>query len=228
MKKILFNDRYRLTDAVLGGRKTMTRRLITCQICQDTLTALAYNGVDVSRDEMVMKHSRYKVGEVVAVAQRYSDIFVKADLSKRKGSLGDLITSAGWDNKMFVQAEVMPKKIRITNVRIERLQDIRDEDCLREGIYLDETAPSCYQPFYTFKESQEHGTPVGYQTAREAFADLIDKISGKGTWDSNPWVFVYSFELIKTPEPAFPPAPAQSARKSFVAGVGFEPTTSGL
>ena len=32
--------------------------------------------------------------------------------------------------------------------------------------------------------------------AREAFALLIDKVSGKGTWESNPWVVAYSFELV--------------------------------
>ena len=33
-------------------------------------------------------------------------------------------------------------------------------------------------------------------TPREAFASLIDKVSGRGTWKSNPWVFVYEFEPI--------------------------------
>lgn len=36
-----------------------------------------------------------------------------------------------------------------------------------------------------------------YRTAKKAYAALIDKISGKGTWDSNPYVFVYEFELVK-------------------------------
>lgn len=31
----------------------------------------------------------------------------------------------------------------------------------------------------------------------DAFATLIDKVSGKGTFDSNPWVFVYEFEIVK-------------------------------
>lgn len=35
---------------------------------------------------------------------------------------------------------------------------------------------------------------VGYYlTAKEAYAALIDAISGKGTWESNPWTFVYNF-----------------------------------
>lgn len=36
-----------------------------------------------------------------------------------------------------------------------------------------------------------------YITPREAFAALIDKVSGRGTWDSNPWVFAYTYELVK-------------------------------
>lgn len=36
----------------------------------------------------------------------------------------------------------------------------------------------------------------GFDTPREAFAALIDKVSGKGTWESNPYVFVYEFKLI--------------------------------
>lgn len=39
----------------------------------------------------------------------------------------------GWDNKMFVRAEHMPHRIRITDIRVERLQDISDEDCLRKA-----------------------------------------------------------------------------------------------
>ena len=41
------------------------------------------------------------------------------------------------------------------------------------------------------------GIDCHYPTPREAFAHLIDEVSGKGTWDSNPWVWVYDFELFK-------------------------------
>lgn len=36
-----------------------------------------------------------------------------------------------------------------------------------------------------------------FNTPRQAFAALIDKVSGRGTWDCNPWVVVYEFELVK-------------------------------
>lgn len=37
-----------------------------------------------------------------------------------------------------------------------------------------------------------------FSSPQRAYADLIDKISGKGTWKRNPWVVAYSFELIKS------------------------------
>ena len=180
----MFNDKYGLTEAVLAGSKTMTRRIVP-------------DGTPLGNWEETEKMSRFKIGEVVAVAQSYKDTGNYPESYIIDEFHPNIEFEAGWNNKMFVSADLMPHQIRITNVRVERLQDISDEDCFKEGIYLDETAPSCYQPFYTFKESQEHGTPVGYQTAREAFAALIYKVSGKGTWQSNPLVFVYEFELIK-------------------------------
>lgn len=204
MKKIMLNDRYGLTEAMLEGRKTVTRRIIKTPRTMEGKDVYGFSVLTYRTGEVVEVMAidedgalignilpKYKVGEVVAVAQAYRDAINPPDW------VNTLIykNEPGWTNKMFVGADLMPHQIFINAVRVDRLQDISDEDCLREGIYLDETAPSCYQPFYTFKESQEHGTPVGYQTAREAFAALIDKVSGKGTWQSNPWVFVYEFEL---------------------------------
>ena len=88
----------------------------------------------------------------------------------------------------------MPHRIRITAVRVERLQDITDEDCLKEGIFQDE-GDNMFPPevFYDYEGNSDDG----FDYPREAYAALIDKISGKGTWDSNPYVFVYDFELVK-------------------------------
>ena len=94
---------------------------------------------------------------------------------------------------MFVRANLMPHQIRITNVRIERLQDISDEDCLKEGLEWDGVA--C-QYYVNYKKETGHKTFLG-KTPREAFANLIDKVSGKGTWERNLYVWVYDFELIK-------------------------------
>lgn len=67
MKKIMFDDRFGLTQAVLEGRKTMTRRKIS-----EKLRERAYAGDNML--EYLFRHSTYKVGEVVAVAQSYREI----------------------------------------------------------------------------------------------------------------------------------------------------------
>ena len=82
----------------------------------------------------------------------------------------------------------MPHRIRITDIKVERLQDISYGDCIKEGVIKNGSWRPYNFALYGFKEWFE--TPV------QAFAALIDKVGRKGTWDSNPWVFAYTFELI--------------------------------
>lgn len=204
MKKIMFNNKYGLTQAVLEGRKTQTRRIaytgnatiIDCGICVEPKNigrATLFRGIDE------IAHSRYCIGEEVAVAQSYKDIhaeILRVDVNLELKQ--ELLNSKGYTNKMFVRADKMLHRIRITDIRAERLQEISDEDCIAEGIRE--------QYFYSGEEEPEFEGYSYYAknvlkplfcTPREAYAALIDKISGKGTWASNPYVFVYEFGLIK-------------------------------
>ena len=109
------------------------------------------------------------------------------------------------DNKMFVRADLMPHIIEITDIKAERLQDISDEDCLREGIYRDEENgvvigwPFGVPFFYTFTGaiSKESGKQLLWTTRKEAFSELINSINGRDTWERNEWQFAYTFKLIK-------------------------------
>lgn len=227
MKKIMFSDAFSLTKAVVSGRKTKTRRIITCP--------KRYHGVEVrgfyvkrnvagnivevcmyDEDERDIDGGlilpKYKVGEVVAVAQSYASILDELEDPKNYCNMGHWELDApkrayyagflyypGMTNKMFVSADEMIHQIRIANVRVERLQDISDEDCIKEGIGISATDNRIGTPFgipfnYFVGEDKKG---CRYSTPREAYAALIDKISGKGTWQSNPYVFAYEFELIK-------------------------------
>ena len=195
MKKIMFNDRYGLTQAVIEGRKTMTRWFIpdeffglTWDTRGDTLVYENEYGdfIDVRHS----KYTRYKVGEVVAVAQRYQDIFDYSNCVNPYDWEDDDKPS-GWTNKMLTKAELMPHQIRITGIKCERLQDISEEDCMKEGI-LGDVEYDKYEVYGLFGNSDD-----GFDTPREAFASLIDKVSGRGTWKRNPWVVAYEFELVK-------------------------------
>lgn len=187
----MFNDRCGLTQAVLDGRKTQTRRIAYMPngfiIFDDKdfqLKKLDNGQALLTLCNNEFKTAHYKIGEEVAIAQRYSDI---ADTHGQ-----ELAQLPGWNNKMFVKADLMPHRIRITNIRVERLQDISEEDCMAEGIWRDDNVGLEGTTYWY------HGLAnSSFRTAKEAYASLIDKISGKGTWESNPWVFVYDFELVK-------------------------------
>lgn len=200
MKKIMFKDKFGLTQAVLEGRKLMTRRIIKAprtmggkdvygfSVVKHPHTGVPIEVMALDADLAQINNilPKYKVGEVVAVAEAYQDIFSPLDWVNRKLYQD----TKGWNNKMFVSADLMPHQIRITNVRVERLQDISDEDCIREGIVK-------ALGLYGCEGVCERGDQLYFNTPRTAFAALIDKVSGKGTWQSNPWMFVYEFELIK-------------------------------
>ena len=182
----MFSDAFCLTLAVLNGSKTMTRRVLR-------------DNVPLGNWEETQKHLPYKVGEVVAIAQSYKEVYPNADFEM----VGDkfMTESAGWTNKMFVRADLMKRHIRITDVKVERLQDISEEDALREGIVFIESLSATGEDAYFFavkrKVRQMYDNILKFfSSPQRAYADLIDKISGKGTWESNPFVAAYSFELI--------------------------------
>ena len=183
----MFNDRYGLTQAVLDRRKTQTRRVVP----QSVIDKYA-----MMEDPTLIDDARYDVGEVVAVAQSYRDCdrFCKNGIPRwNEIAISVGAVSAGWDNKMFVRADLMPHQIRITDVRVERLQDISDECCLKEGVRKVVNENGIYVQYYVGKGDNA----CSFENPREAFVHLINKVSKKDVWSENPYVFVYDFELVK-------------------------------
>lgn len=143
----------------------------------------------------------YHVGEEVAVAQKYWDLrdcdaFYEA-LQKADPTfpLECIKGEKGCHNKMFVRADWMPHRIRITDIKMERLQDISGKDAMREGIRqsIIEYGDKKIVQWTYFGEK----ITTWFDSPRDAFAALIERISGRGTWQRNPWVYAYEFELLK-------------------------------
>lgn len=209
MKKIMFNDRFLLTEAVLQRRKTQTRRIIThpqifkgkivrgfyvCKNYKDEVTEICMYDEDESPIDGGQILPYYKVGETVAVAQRYSVVFDEYLADNDHPELYEGISqryvggSKGWCNKMFIKPDLMPHQVLITDVRVQRLQEITDEECMLEGI----------QKYDIIGDIQRYITSDGglvSDDVKHCYSWMIDKISGKGTWDKNPFVFAYSFKL---------------------------------
>lgn len=211
----MLNDRFELTEAVLNGTKTVTRRLMA----EQPTSHAAYAGMHFISEVVGKKVKKQKLRadfsdnrtvtspfnfyEEVAVAQRYRDIGLETLVSIATNVDGERpIPGAflsGWDNKMFVKAEYMPHRIRIDKVRVERLQDISDEDCLKEGVMVDTSDSFAVRHGYSYCFMDRRTNRLrGYgKSPRETFAILIDLVMGKFTWRRNPWVWVYEFTLIQ-------------------------------
>ncbi len=171
MRGICFKEQ--LFDLTVKGRKTVTRRMA----------------------------DRYKVGETLYLKEPY---FVNKD-----GSIDykfdNKVKHEKWENKLFMPEKYARYYIRILDKNQEHLQDITEEECFKEGIVME------YLDFNIFCEPQiglsqttelldlyRNGVDgESYFTPEGAFAALIDEINGFGTWDSNPIVTRYEFELLK-------------------------------
>lgn len=201
MKKIMFSDKYGLTQAVLNGTKTMTRRIIpnvdiirhfNPRFFPDNRDPSAYfrdwrgmcRLIDTDGNYILPK---YGIGEILAIAQPYKDVINPLDWVNRE----IYQDTVAWNNKMFVSSGLMPHHIEITDIKAELLQKISDEDCFAEGV---EKWIECCQVTGIMENRGRNN--VCFNTPREAFACLIDRICGKGTWNSNPFVFAYTFNLV--------------------------------
>lgn len=199
MDKIMFNENYGLESASIEGWKQRTSRIpkLTDEDKEylDTATLFDWN---IRKDNILKHYAKYKVGDVVAIAQSYSfitrnmksDDYVSPRYSAFLSKGPHLQADGGWDNKMYVRADLMPYRIRVTEVRLEHLQDITDADCLKEGIKMDlDTAGMCAVYYFIGCKPSEI-----YTNPRSAFAALINKTCGKNTWKDNPYVIVYWYK----------------------------------
>lgn len=192
MKKIMFNDQYGLTQAVLDGRKTQTRRIAYekpfkhIRSCGFITEGTDKGKLAINDGNEIVAKSTYKIGEVVAVAQRYCDIPFANEIYKGAVPIG-------WSNKMFVKSDLMPHQIKITNIRCERLQNISTDDCMKEGILC---SMAWSHAAYSYDVTNDRKRKKWwYNTPIKAYRMLSCKLHLH--WGSNPLVFVYDFKLVK-------------------------------
>ena len=195
-------------NKVVAGEKIQTRRIISPQPYY-FLKGQPYSNIH----ELAIK-PKYRVGETVYLKEPYAETcdeygtpiiaykFGGKPRIKLPDSLGcemdtdwciDNYPACGkWKNKLFMPESAARYFIEITAVRAERLQDISEEDCFKEGIeeviWKGKILKSCKHYFNGYES---------YDTPIEAYAELIDRINKEGIWEKNPWVWVYDFKLIK-------------------------------
>jgi hypothetical protein len=156
---------------------------------------------------------RYAIGETVYFKEPYCQDckFVQHEYSRewiangkyRYKYAGDKISEFArdshgfgrWKNAIAMSKSAARYFIQITAVKCERVQDISEEDCIREGIVKCKNGVYCFMQFMDIKP--ECHPSAWIPNPKQAFAALFDHLHGKGAWEANPYCFCYEFKLIK-------------------------------
>lgn len=92
-----------------------------------------------------------------------------------------------WRSGMFMPRWACRTVLEITDVRVERLQDINLEDCQSEGVRCESYTGAPYCTWCSGHEAPCH---------RDAYKTLWESINGVGSWAQNPWVWVIAFKKL--------------------------------
>jgi hypothetical protein len=227
MKPILFSTP--MVKAILAGRKTQTRRVIKSrhesglfQVCRSRTTGKITTIESLDWDERNCEKditSKYQPGDILYVRETFyawgywkltdegklkfidrtleSDrMYHYVDETLPHESFG---MTSHWHKRpsLFMPKEAARIFLQVTDVRAERLQDITVDDAVAEGI------ERCGPPFdnvkkYGWRFKDYMGNSVCLPVP--SFKTLWDSINAKKCpWDSNPWVWVYTFKKIPKP-----------------------------
>lgn len=203
MRKMMFNDLCGLTQLVLDGKKTQTRRAVPDRLMRKwDRSPQSITGLD--KRKFLLDSSPLKVGDVVAVAQSYAAILDDLEnpknftcmghwdsASAKRAMYAEMFGHPGFVNKMFISADLMPHRIRIARVRVENIGDISEADCLREGIWGWNNVG-----FKGITYWYPNLCNSIFRTARAAYESLLRRIGCGRLWDENGLVYVYDFELV--------------------------------
>lgn len=215
IKPILFNTE--MVRAILDGRKTCTRRLVRflpgenpqwTGYIRDGL--MLYNG----KNEPCIRKASYQPGDILYVRETWGyPIALNSD--KQYVFRADEVAESGFKNDSHIwhPSIHMPKEaariwLKVTDVRVERLQEMKPVDVIKEGAY-----PDCWDCLNTYGES---GSQCCYGTEEQCsqcdevmmeweklWTSTIKKSDlDRYGWNANPYVWIIEFERCKKPEGA--------------------------
>ncbi|WP_418181256.1 hypothetical protein ACNSOL_12170 (plasmid) [Aliarcobacter lanthieri] len=212
-KPIIFNTK--MVKAILDGRKKQVRRVVgDVGISEyfNVYTTHRKKGKHVQQavfmcvGQPIYINYKYEIGDILWVRETFAENFgIQKRVVYKAEFNNDAPLSIKWKPSIH-----MPKKyarifLKVTNVRIERLQDISDEDCISEGIISEQSGSDSYVTYYG-KPDWENHTNVFTDSTRDGELISLEKLAFKTLWNStekgykwedNSYVFVYEFERIE-------------------------------
>jgi len=215
-KPILFSGP--MVPAILEGRKTQTRRIVKPQPSAGVrLSALVKSGLEDGHGREIRQ--RIFVGDslwvketcsVIALFSHHRDGLTDSTyrIEYRAGgerhidysgpSEGDKEYARAYDRQrgewrpsIFMPRWASRLTLKVADVRIQRLNVISEADALAEGCKV--ARDGCY----VFPGTRSDDAGIGHSSAVMAYAGLWDEINGADSWNENPWVWAYTFEVTR-------------------------------
>ena len=199
IKPILFNTE--MVRAILDGRKTCTRRICKdaneCTVPDmdfynaDRRTYAVHNFVDKEHTEQLSTAERtcpICTGDILYVRETWKEA-PKGYYYYEDWQKDDIADVTKWHPSIHMPKEAARIWLRVTDVRVERLQEITAESALTEG------ADKYIHANGTLNEDQTITSFIGIWNSTIKKSDL-DRYG----WDANPWVWVIEFEWCEKPK----------------------------
>ena len=207
-KPILFSTS--MVQSILEGRKTQTRRIVKKQFLNGDEPRFSTRNLESTGvcpfgnigDVLWVRETFRPKGHSFPIGEHFE--------YKATAQADGNPTDEPWKPSIFMPKDAARIWLKITDVRVEKLNDISDEDSKKEGIdfeiFNNEPNTFVYQnylkyskPFFSFSEyswnfgKETHSAPVA------SYCSLWEEINGDGSWNKNPWVWVIEFERIEKP-----------------------------
>lgn len=202
IKPILFNTE--MVRAILDGIKSCTRRLVKIQP-KDNEYTVVYTRKDVQiKTEKTTAKSPYQVGDILYVRETWHKYIKRVGegeschLAEFYGYKASIANSEDadepWKPSIHMPKEAARIWLKVTNVRVERLQEITVDGCHREGINIETSAVTDGETLNRKHDfSLEKFETIWDSTVKKSDIDRYG-------WDANPWVWVIEFEMCEKPE----------------------------
>lgn len=198
-----------MVQAILDGRKTQTGRLF--KVNKQTITAdEEYVFFDIEIGEAVYSsmggQSWWRcpygnVGDILWVRETWSPGSIENGVHTGiRFKADDERYPVRWKPSLFMPKEAARIFLKVTNVRVERLQDISEDDAKAEGIDRGLDMNGKYLPMYrNYLKNKNDGALAGVMfSAKDSFRSLWASINGPDSWQANPWVWIVEFKVLST------------------------------
>lgn len=209
MKPILFNTE--MVKALLDGRKTVTRRIMKPQPSKKASWLDKCAGVYTFSDA-TFPHEPYSSGDILYVRETFGWLS-EENKYVYKASDFECVAIDGfkWSPSLHMPKEAARIFLRVTNVRVERLQEITEEQSVKEGVPADWPMDKVYCPICKGEGliGAVHPVSLGFmevecphcEKGTSRFQNLWNSTIKPADlplygWDASPWVWVIEFERI--------------------------------